>query len=59
MKNQQQLQVSKATAKNIQQALRKNGLNLSQLNMILSQAFQGQVLISGDLAGAPGTGAPG
>lgn len=59
MKNQQQLQVSKATAKNIQQALRKNGLNLSQLNMILSQASQGQGPLGGDLGGAAGTGAPG
>jgi len=45
MKSQQQqnqLQVSKAMAETIQHTLRKNGLNLSQLNMILSQAAQGQ-----------------
>lgn len=59
MKNQQQLQVSKAMAENIQHALRKNGLNLSQLNMILSQASQGQGPLGADLAGAPGTAAPG
>jgi hypothetical protein len=36
MKNHQQLQVSKAMAKNLQHALKKEGLNLSQLNVILS-----------------------
>jgi hypothetical protein len=38
--------------------LRKNGLNLSQLNMILSQASQGQGPLCADFAGAPSAAAP-
>ena len=49
----------KAMAENIQHALRKNGLNLSQLNMILSQASQGQGPLGADLTGASGAVAPG
>ena len=59
MKNQQQLQVSKAMAENIQHALRKGGLNLAQLNMILSQISQGQGPPSADIAAPPGSVAPG